>query len=161
MKIANGKVVSIHYKLQSDTGETLDSSEGREPLAYLQGHGNIISGLENALVDKGVGDKLKVSVKPEEGYGERSDELVHSVPLSEFEDASQIQVGTRIRVETNHGEHIAVVTSIEDDVAKIDLNHPLAGETLHFDVEIMEVRDATEEELSHGHVHGPGWHHHH
>lgn len=160
MKVAADKVVSIHYTLTGDTGEVLDSSQGREPLAYLQGHGNIISGLENALVDKEAGDKLKVTVKPEEGYGMRNDQLVQDVPLANFQDPKEIKEGVRIRVETQQGVSIAVVSKMEGETVTLDMNHPLAGETLHFDVEITEVRDASDEEISHGHVHGPGGHQH-
>lgn len=160
MKVSEGKVVSIHYTLTGDTGEVLDSSQGREPLAYLQGHGNIIPGLENALVDKEPGDKLKVTVKPEEAYGVRNESLVQDVPLSNFQDPKEIKEGVRIRVETNQGVSIAVVSKMAGETVTLDMNHPLAGETLHFDVEITEVREALKEEIEHGHVHGPGGHHH-
>lgn len=160
MKISNDSVVSIHYTLTNDAGEVLDSSQGREPLAYLQGHGNIIPGLENALLDKEAGDKLKVTVKPDQGYGERNDAMVQDVAISNFQDPAEVKEGIRIRVETNQGVSIAVVTKVEGDMVTLDMNHPLAGETLHFDVEITEVRAASQDELAHGHVHGPGGHHH-
>lgn len=160
MKISNDSVVSMHYTLTNDTGEVLDSSAGREPLAYLQGHGNIIPGLENALVDKVAGDKLKVTVKPEEGYGVRNEGMVQEVDLANFQEPNEVKEGIRIRVETNQGVSVAVVTKVDGDKVTLDMNHPLAGETLHFDVEITDVRAASQDELAHGHVHGPGGHQH-
>lgn len=160
MKISNDSVVSIHYKLTNDAGEVLDSSEGREPLAYLQGHGNIIPGLENALLDKEAGEKLKVTVKPDQGYGQRDEAMIQEVGIANFQEPDEVKEGIRIRVETNQGVRIAVVSKVEGDMVTLDMNHPLAGETLHFDVEITEVRAASQDEIAHGHVHGPGGHHH-
>ncbi len=160
MKISNDSVVSIHYTLTNDSGEVLDSSQGREPLAYLQGHGNIIPGLENALLDKEAGDKLKVTVKPDQGYGQRNDSMIQEVDITNFQEPEEVKPGIRIRVETNQGVSIAVVTKVEGEKVTLDMNHPLAGETLHFDVEVTEVRAASQDEISHGHVHGPGGHQH-
>lgn len=164
MNITENKVVLIHYTLTDNSGEVLDSSEENEPLAYIQGIGNLIIGLEEALEGKAAGDKVKVSVAPDKGYGERSEDLVHIVPLSGFisgDDEDQLVEGMQVKVETNDGISIADVVKIDGDEVTLDLNHPLAGETLHFDVEIVDVRDATKQELEHGHVHGPGGHHHH
>ncbi len=153
----------MHYTLKDNSGETLDSSEGREPLAFIHGIGNIIVGLEEQLEGKAAGDKVKATVSPEKGYGLRSDENVHIVPLSSFQadGDEQLTEGMQVRVETSQGVSIADVTKIDGEEVTLDLNHPLAGETLHFEVEIVDVRDATKDELDHGHAHGPGGHHHH
>lgn len=163
MTITKNKVVLIDYTLKDNTGEVLDTSEGKEPLAYIQGIGNIIVGLEEALDGNAVGDKVATKIAPEKAYGERTDENVHKVPLSGFEadGDEKLEVGMQVRVETNEGISIADVASIEGEEVTLDLNHPLAGETLHFDVEVMDIREATKEELEHGHDHGPGGHHHH
>ena len=163
MTITENKVVLIHYTLKDSAGETLDSSEGREPLAFIQGIGNIIVGLEEALAGKAIGDKVSATIEPEKAYGVRVDENVHIVPLSSFQaDGDEKLVeGMQVRVETNEGVSIADVAKIDGEEVTLDLNHPLAGETLFFDVEIIDVREATKQELEHGHAHGPGGHHHH
>ena len=162
MTISENKVVLIHYTLKDDSGEILDSSEGKDPLAYIQGIGNVIVGLEEAMTGKAVGEKVKTTVTPEKGYGNRSDENIHKVPLSGFEadGDEKLEVGMQVRVETNEGISIADVASIDGEEVTLDLNHPLADETLHFDVEVVDIREATKEELEHGHAHGPGGHHH-
>lgn len=160
MQIANDKVVSIHYTLTNDKGETLDSSAGHEPMAYLQGHMNIIPGLEKALEGKVAGDKVKAVVPPEEAYGPRNDKMVEVVSMTMFHDPKEVQPGMQFHAQTDHGMQIITVVSVADDKVTIDGNHPLAGETLTFDVEVMDVRDASAEELEHGHVHGPDGHHH-
>ncbi len=161
MVIAQDKVVLIHYTLTNESGETLDSSSGGDPLAYLHGQGNIIPGLEKALEGKQAGDKLSVRVEPAEGYGVRDEALVQHVPRRQFGGAN-VQPGMQFHAQTSQG-HARVVTvkHIQGDMVVVDGNHPLAGEVLNFDVEVAEVRDATQEELQHGHVHGPGGHHHH
>ena len=162
MQIEKNKVVSMNYTLKDESGQILDSSEGREPLAYIQGTGQIIPGLEKELEGKKKGDKIHAVIAPEEAYGTHMPELVQDVPLSGFqgEGSEQLQEGMQVRVETNNGPAIAMVSKIDGDTVSLDLNHPLANKTLHFDVEIMDVRDATPEELEHGHVHGPGGHQH-
>lgn len=161
MQIANDKVVAIHYTLTNAAGETLDSSVERgEPLAYLHGHGNIIPGLENALLGKAAGDKLNVEVAPGEGYGERHDQLIQQVPRSAFEGVDHLEPGMQFQAETGMGVRLFTITEVGEGEVTIDGNHPLAGETLHFAVEITEVRDASAEEIEHGHVHGEGGHHH-
>lgn len=159
MKISDGKAVHIDYTLKNDEGDVLDTSEGREPLSYLQGSGNIIPGLENALEGTETGDTLSVVIPPEEGYGERNDELVLSVDPANFQDQSQVQLGARFQVQTESGVYLATVMGITDEVVTLDLNHPLAGETLHFDVEVTDVQEASEEEIAHGHVHTEGHQH--
>lgn len=162
MTITKNKVALIHYTLKDNTGEVLDSSEGRDPLAFIQGIGNIIVGLEEKLEGKAAGDKIETVVSPEKGYGVRSDDNVHKVPLESFqaEGDEKLEVGMQVQVETNQGVSIADVAAIEGEEVTLDLNHPLAGETLHFNVEVVDVREATKEELDHGHAHGPGGHHH-
>ncbi|HEX4872086.1 MAG TPA: peptidylprolyl isomerase [Nevskiaceae bacterium] len=160
MLIADNCVVAMHYTLTNDRGEVLDSSEGREPLAYLQGAGNIIPGLEKALLGKQVGDRLDVRVSPAEGYGERDERMVQTVPRRAFQGVSQVEVGMSFTAQGDQGPMRIVVTRVAGDMITVDGNHPLAGEHLNFAVEITEVRAASEEELAHGHVHGPGGHHH-
>jgi len=160
MNIAKDKVVSIDYTLTNDNGDVLDSSSGREPLAYLQGHNNLIPGLEKELEGKVKGDKLVAIIPPEQAYGLRSEEMVQNVPRENFENPDEIKVGAQFQVQMQDQVQIAVVTEVKDDIITVDMNHPLADETLHFDVEVMEVRDASAEELEHGHVHGAGGHHH-
>lgn len=160
MQIVKDAVVQIHYTLKNDAGEVLDSSSSAEPLAYMQGHGNLIAGLEKALEGKRAGDSLNVTVAPEEGYGVRDEDLVQDVPRSAFEGIPNVEVGMQFHAESNHGPRTVTVTKVSPDNITVDGNHPLADQTLHFAVEIIEVRAASKEELSHGHVHGPGGHHH-
>jgi FKBP-type peptidyl-prolyl cis-trans isomerase SlyD len=160
--VATGTVVSIHYTLKNDGGETLDSSSGAEPFEYLHGSGMIVPGLEDALFGKQVGERLAVVVPAEQGYGERDLRGVQRVPRSAFPMEGEIEAEMMFQFEGPDGEPIgARVISVEDGVVVIDLNHPLAGETLHFDVSIEAVRNATAEELAHGHPHGAHGHHHH
>ncbi len=160
MIIENDKVASIDYTLTNDAGETLDSSIGREPLTYLQGHQNIIPGLEKALEGKTTGDKLKVTVPPEEAYGTTNPALVQVVSRDVFQGVDNIDVGMSFQAQGDGGPIIVTVTKIEGDQITIDGNHPLADMTLTFDVEVKDVREATEEEIAHGHIHGPEGHEH-
>jgi FKBP-type peptidyl-prolyl cis-trans isomerase SlyD len=160
MQITQDAVVSIHYTLTDDKGETIDSSAGGEPLTYLQGHGNLIPGLENALDGKQAGDKLQVKVAPADGYGEYNKALVQSVPRRSFKGSKDVRVGMQFQVQGDGGPRAVTVTHIQGDMVTVDGNHALAGQNLNFAVEVTEVRAATGEELSHGHVHGPGGHHH-
>jgi len=161
MTIENNKVASIDYTLTNDAGETLDTSVGKEPMNYIQGHQNIIPGLEKALEGKSVGEKLTVTVPPEEAYGTSSPASIQTVSKEVFQGVDNIDVGMQFQAQGEGGQPIIVtVTKVEEDQVTIDGNHPLADQTLIFDVEIKEVRDATEEELEHGHVHGIGGHQH-
>ena len=152
--IGDNLVVSMHYKLTDSEGNVLDSSEGAEPLTYLHGSGNIIPGLEKELVGKVEGDSHQVKVEPEEGYGEINPELIQTVDKAAFQGVESVEVGMSFEAQASDGsvQHI-VVKGIEGEVVTIDANHPLAGVTLNFDVEIVSVREASEEEIDHGHVH--------
>ncbi len=160
MQVAADKVVTIHYTLKNAEGQVLDSSEGGDPLAYIHGGGNIIPGLEEALEGKSAGDKLQVEVQPDKAYGHHDPELIQNVPKRAFQGVGQVQAGMRFTAQTEQGPRQVVVTRVVGDMVTVDGNHPLAGQTLNFAVEIAEVRDASEEEIAHGHVHGPGGHHH-
>jgi len=160
VQIARNKVVTIHYTLRDEQGAVIDSSSGRGPLAYLHGKGNIVPGLERALDGRGAGDKLDVTVAPEQGYGLRDERLVEIVPRSRFPAGTELAPGMQLRTSGARGARIVSVVKVERDFVTLDGNHPLAGRTLRFSVEVADVRRATHEEVSHGHVHGPGGHHH-
>jgi FKBP-type peptidyl-prolyl cis-trans isomerase SlyD len=160
MQIADNTVVSFHYTLTNDAGEVLDSSRGREPLTYLQGAGNIVPGLEDAMQGRSRGDSFKVDVAPEDGYGIHHEQLVQDVPRGAFQGVDEIEPGMSFQAQTPQGVHSVTVTRVTDELVTVDGNHPLAGQTLHFDVEVTEVREASAEEIAHGHVHGEGGHHH-
>ena len=161
MHIAEQSVVSIHYTLTNDAGETLDTSDGREPLVYLHGAQNIIPGLESELTGKSVGDSFDVTIQPEEAYGTVNPELVQTVPHSAFEGVEKVEPGMQFQARGDDGEtQVITVTEVADSGVTVDGNHPLAGQVLNFSVRVEEIRAATEEEIEHGHVHGPGGHHH-
>ena len=161
MNISEHCIASFHYTLTDGSGKVLDTSEGQEPLAYLHGSGNIIPGLEKALLGKTVGNKLHVSIPAAEAYGLRDDSMVQELPSNMFDGIDKIEVGMEFHAETEHGLQVVTVTKVDGDMVFIDGNHPLAGVDLTFDVEITEVRAASEEEMEHGHAHGAGGHHHH
>ena len=152
--IGDKLVVSMHYTLTDSEGNILDSSEGSDPLTYLHGAGNIIPGLEKALVGKVEGDTQQVTVEPTEGYGEVIPELIQTVDKAAFQGVESVEVGMSFEAQTQEGsvEHI-IVTEVNGDEVTIDANHPLAGVVLNFDVEIVSIREASEEEVEHGHVH--------
>ncbi len=161
MPIGQDSVVTIHYTLTDDAGQVLDTSrEGGEPIAYLHGHGNLVPGLERELEGKNAGDKVVVSVTPKDGYGELDKNLVQQVPRRALQGIKNPQVGMRLHAQTPQGPRAVTITRLVGDMVTIDGNHPLAGKNLNFDVEVTDVRAATEEELAHGHVHGEGGHHH-
>lgn len=160
--IANNMVVSFHYTLKNAQGEVLDSSREAQPLTYLHGYGQIVPGLENALVGKTTGAAFNVIVPAAEGYGEYRDELVISVKRQEVSLPEGVEVGSIVELHSSQGESFpARVTELSDEGIVLDANHPLAGEALHFDIEVTSIRAASKEEVEHGHVHGPGGHHHH
>ena len=160
MHIEKNRVVTLHYILRDEQGAVIDSSSGRVPLSYLHGKGNIIPGLEQALAGKTAGDKLDVTVAPEQGYGRRDDRLVQIVPRNRFGEVSDLKPGMQVRTSGPQGARLVTVVGVDRDFVTVDGNHPLAGRTLNFSVEIAEVRKATHQEVSHGHVHGPGGHAH-
>lgn len=159
--MTNPRVVSIHYTLTDDSGKELDSSRGGEPLQYLEGAGNIIPGLEREVQQMNTGDKRKVKVAAKEAYGEKRDDMMIEVPRAQFPSDMAIKVGDRFRGGADAHSPMFTVVGLEGDKVKLDGNHPLAGQNLNFDVEVTETRAATSEEVSHGHAHGPGGHHHH
>lgn len=159
MQISNDLVASIHYTLKNDQGEVLDTSDGQEPMEYVHGKSNIVIGLENALEGKSVGDKLSVAVKPEEGYGEYDASLIQELSKEMFAGVDEIEVGMEFHAQTPDGMQIIEVKKVEGDTIIVDGNHPMAGQTLHFDIEITAVREATADELEHGHIHGPSCDH--
>ncbi|MCV2224750.1 FKBP-type peptidyl-prolyl cis-trans isomerase [Pseudomonas mercuritolerans] len=161
MLIAANKAVSIDYTLTNDSGEVIDSSAGGAPLVYLQGAGNIIPGLEKALEGKAVGDELKVAVEPEDAYGEYAAELVSTLSRSMFEGVDELEVGMQFHASAPDGQmQIVTIRDLDGDDVTVDGNHPLAGQRLNFEVKIVDIRDASQEEIAHGHVHGEGGHHH-
>jgi FKBP-type peptidyl-prolyl cis-trans isomerase SlyD len=160
VEIAADRVVLIHYTLKDDNGAIIDSSAGGEPLAYIQGHGNLVAGLEKALEGKQDGNTVAVSVPPADGYGKYDAALIQRVPKRSIQGSGEIKKGMQFQARTNDGMRLFTVTAVVGDMVTLDGNHPLADKTLHFDVEVVSVRDATSEELEHGHVHGVGGHHH-
>ncbi len=159
--VADGCVVAMHYTLTLDTGETVDSSRGGEPMAYLHGAQNIVPGLESQMTGKAVGDAFDVVVAPEEGYGKRLDNAEQVIPRTELPEGLEVAPGMPLGAQASDGTHVTLfVKSVADDSIVVDLNHPLAGQNLNFAIEIMEVRQATAEEMEHGHPHGPGGHSH-
>lgn len=153
MKAARDAVVRMHYTLTDDEGTVLDSSSGREPLAYLHGHGHIIPGLERALEGAEAGHKARVSVAPRDGYGERDPDAIFVAAKDRFPPEVKLEPGIEVHADSPEGPVTFRVVELKDEGAVLDANHPLAGKTLHFDVEIVEVRGATSEEIDHGHVH--------
>ena len=165
MNIEQDRAVSIHYHLTDDAGEVIDSSKGKDPLAYLHGHGNLVPGVERALAGKVVGDAFNVVVSPEDGYGVHDPALNVAVPIEAFPEESRDNL---VPGAMFHGPHPSVedtvvtyaVAEVVEGEVRCSGNHPLAGVTLHFDLEVVSIREATAEELAHGHIHGPGGHQH-
>ena len=155
MEIKNQLVASIHYTLKDDEGTVIDSSEGQAPLDYIHGAQNIVPGLEKELTGKQVGDKFHVVVAPEEGYGEYDASLVQAVPRSMFSGVDDIEVGMEFHAQTQQGMQVVEVVEVEEDTITINGNHPLAGKTLNFDIEVTAIREATADELAQGHLHKP------
>jgi len=156
MNIADKKVVSFHYTVSNAAGEQVESSRERDPMSYLHGSGNIIPGLEKAMDGKTAGEQFKVTIEPADAYGERNESGVQRVPAKHFKGAGRLEPGQVVTLQTRNGPMQATVVKVGRFNVDIDRNHPLAGQSLTFDVEITDVRDATEEEISHGHVHGAG-----
>ena len=154
MEIKKDRVVTIDYSLRDSTGKLIDSSEGAEPLLYLHGNENIIPGLEKELEGKNPGDSLTCVIAPENAYGERDEALVFKVQKKDFGENAEVAPGMQFEAQGEEGSQIVTVVKIEGEDVTLDANHPLAGQTLHFDVKVVDVREATPEELEHGHVHG-------
>ncbi|MGY0619262.1 FKBP-type peptidyl-prolyl cis-trans isomerase [Lysobacter sp. A378] len=152
MEIEERRVAAFHYTLTNDAGEVIDKSATDAPLAYLHGAGNIVPGLEKALLGKKTGDSLTADVAPEEAYGPRHEGLIQTVPRSAFEGVESVQPGMQFEARTEKGPLLVTVTKVEPEEVVVDGNHPLAGQQLHFAVDVVEVREATEEELNNGHV---------
>ena len=159
MKASNDMVVTMHYTLTDDSGEVLDSSSGREPLAYLHGHGNIIPGLEQALEGQESGFQSKVTIAAADAYGERNDEAVVEADRDSFPEEMNPEPGMQVYAEGPEGPIPFTIVAVDGDKVKLDANHPLAGKTLHFEVEITEIRQGSSEEIEHGHVHDGNEHH--
>jgi FKBP-type peptidyl-prolyl cis-trans isomerase SlyD len=162
MQIAPNTVVTMTYTLTNAEGQVLDQADASHPFVYMQGAHNIIPGLEQALAGKQAGDTAVVTVQPEDAYGEYNEQLTQQVPRQMFGNVpeDQLVVGAQFQAQTNGGVEIITIADVDGDMITIDANHPLAGETLTFDVKILDVRAATPEEIEHGHAHGPGGHHH-
>ncbi|AAZ25926.1 MULTISPECIES: FKBP-type peptidyl-prolyl cis-trans isomerase [Colwellia] len=156
MKIAKNNVVVMHYAVSDSEGTLIDSSYEDKPMAIIQGSGYLIPGLDDALVDHQAGDKFEVAVACDQAYGERHDDYVQTVPREVLAGVEDLALGTQLRATTDDGEQTVIVIDVQDDVITVDGNHPLSGLDLSFDVEVIEVREATAEELEHGHVHSEG-----
>ncbi len=152
MEISENSVVSFDFILKDKDGQVLDSSEQDGPLVYLHGAGQLVPGLENGLMGKKIGDRFDVTLAPADAYGDRNDELIQKVPKSEFQSPDELQIGMQFEVPSEGGAVLLTITAIEGDDVIVDGNHPLAGETLHFNITVTEVRAATEEEITHGHA---------
>jgi FKBP-type peptidyl-prolyl cis-trans isomerase SlyD len=159
MKIEKDRVVRFHYTVAEQGQEALESSKEREPLAILIGHGNIIPGLEKAMEGREAGESFAVDVAAADAYGERRDGLTQRVPKKHF-GAQRLEPGMQVVLNTNFGPRAVTIEKVGMSVVDVDLNHPMAGKNLHFDVEIVDVREAKPEEVEHGHVHGDGGHEH-
>lgn len=160
MKISRHKVVLIDYVLSDGKGNPIDSSAEDEPLAYIHGTDSLIPGLEEELEGRSADDSFTAVIPPEKGYGSRDEEQVEVVSRDQFEAGTDLQVGLQFHTQDDDGYGVVTITKIDGDDITLDTNHPLAGLSLHFDVTVVGVRDATAEELDHGHVHGAGGHHH-
>ena len=158
MEVTKDRVVTIAYTLKDDSGQVLDSSENHGDLEYLHGHQNIVEGLEEALEGKGPGESVETTVEPEKGYGGRHDQLVFTVPRSNMPEG-ELEPGMQFAAQDKEGnQQVVTLVEVADEEVKLDANHPLAGQTLHFDVTVNDVREASDDEVEHGHVHTPDNH---
>lgn len=161
IKIAADKVVTFHYSMRDAEGSFAESSDGKSPIVYMHGHGNIVPGLESELEGKTAGEKLAVTVPPEQAYGLREEGAVQRVPIKHLANRGRLVEGQMVAVNTEHGMRQAKVLKVGHFNVDLDWNHPLAGKTLMFEIDIVDVRAATGEEIAHGHAHGPGGAHDH
>ncbi len=159
MEVSKNKVVAINYTLKDNGGQIIDSSEGKDPLHYIHGIGNLIPGMEEGLEGKKEGDKLDIKVSPEKGYGKRDEQMIQKVDRKAFGD-QDVKPGMQFQAGSDNGTRVVTVTEVGPEQVTVDANHPLAGVELNFAVEVMSIRDASKEELEHGHVHGAGGHQH-
>lgn len=160
MQVADDMVVAFHFTLTTDGGELIHSTRPDAPLTYLHGRGELIEGLENAMLGRSEGATFDLTLEPSQAYGQRDPQLVQTVDRAEFPGGEELEVGMKFRVEDDLGQRTITIAEIDGDQVKVDGNHPLAGETISFEVEILEIREASQEELSHGHAHPPGGHGH-
>lgn len=160
MQIENGKVVSFHYQLFGEDGALIEKTED-QPTLYLHGAGNMISGVEQALAGRAAGEHFEITLSPDQAYGERKEEMTQRVSAKYLRHAGKLRPGMQVPVQTDEGQRWVTVLKVGLKTVDVDANHPLAGRTLRFVIDVVDVRDATEEEVSHGHAHGPGGHHHH
>ena len=160
MQIEKNKVVTFHYELKISEKEIYESSRNSDPMSYLHGHGNIIYGLEKEMAGKAIGDKFSVTIDPMEGYGLRNEQAIQRIPIKHLSYKGRLRPGMTVAVNTRDGQRRVTVLKVGKYNADVDLNHPLAGRTLNFDVEIMDIRDANAQEISHGHAHGAEGHDH-
>lgn len=156
MNVAKNTVVSMNYQLTDGEGNQLDSSDVNGPLSYVHGVGTMLPALEQELEGKEPGEKIEAVLQPEDAYGERNEDLVQNLPMEKFQGVDTVEPGMQFQMETEEGQFIVTVTDVQGDEVTIDQNHPLAGTELHFDIAINEVREATETEIEHGHVHEEG-----
>ncbi|MCL1094284.1 FKBP-type peptidyl-prolyl cis-trans isomerase [Shewanella kaireitica] len=160
MSIKDDSVVQFNYTLRDEQGEVLESNEGLDPIAYLHGHDNMMPGVENALVGKEVGAKFSVTLPASETYGERNEDAEQRVSVKHLQGAKVWKAGMRALINTDQGQRQVTIIKMGKFMATVDVNHPLAGRELTFDLEVADVRDATSEEIAHGHAHGKGGHQH-
>ncbi len=160
LTVAKDRVVRVHYDIHDTAGELVESSRDQEPLAVLHGHGNLLAAIETALVGHRAGDRFEVTLAPADAFGERRDDWTQRVSKKYLANAGRLKPGMQTRLQTDQGPRPVTVVKVGGKVVDVDLNHPLAGQTLRFDLEVVDVRDPTDEELAHKHVHGPGGHHH-
>ncbi|MGS0695511.1 FKBP-type peptidyl-prolyl cis-trans isomerase [Shewanella sp. 0m-4] len=160
MSIKDDSVVQFNYTLRDEQGEVLETNEGLDPIAYLHGHDNMMPGVEDALTGKDVGAKFSVTLPASETYGERNDDAEQRVSVKHLQGASVWKPGMRALINTDEGQRQVTIIKVGKFMATVDVNHPLAGRELTFDLEVIDVRDATNEEIAHGHAHGKGGHHH-
>jgi FKBP-type peptidyl-prolyl cis-trans isomerase SlyD len=160
LTVQDNHVITLNYQLKNQEQQLIDSSDRDGPIVYLHGAKDILPGIEKAVLGLEVGGKAQVSIPPEEAYGDFDKTKIQEVPRSAFAGMDKVEVGMHVQEETPQGPVVVTVTEVTDEVVTVDANHPLAGQTLHFDLEVAGVREASEEEISHGHVHGPDGHHH-
>ena len=158
--VEQDSVVSVIYTgTFSDSGEVFDSNVNQQPLIFLVGHGNMIEGFEQEMLGAAVGETREFTLTPERAYGLRDEANVQSIPRSQFPEGMKLEVGMILGAQSDQGPTQFGVVDVNDDLVIVDLNHQMAGYTLHFNVEVVEIREAISDELAHGHAHGPGHHH--